>query len=203
MKKRKPKWAWWTWQDDEEEDGGYATSQSISITGPGEDNVATHFNLIDTASVNSASGSAAGTTSFPSVNRFKVHAIRGEILIAMTTTTAVAADQVLIHLGIAKCDESFNVPAAQTVFRPDTFADSTRDWMWLHRHILNTAPVIAGINNPLNRMAFSVPVHVKTVRTVREEERIQLVCVVEGLLGASTWEVVFHPYLRILISEIV
>lgn len=203
-RKQKPRHAWWAWSAADGSDGSYAPAAVTFTINPGSGSFQylTHLTLIDTSSEISASGDQ--TQSFPNINKFRVKAIRGQILIQLSSVNIVSQDYMALHLGVSKVPEVLQVGGAPSA-NPAAIADSRRDWMWFHRTPWVFQTGLANLFTiGLQQQAQFLDVHIKSNRRVNENDSIQLSMVFAGTVAAlSSYVLLVQPFLRLLVEEVV
>lgn len=200
MKKHRPKWEWWSWgRGTDPVDGSFGVQMALGpFTGTGQTPVVNNT-IIDTASGRSISGSGAANQSYPSVNRFKVHAIRGHVMPVILGSTFTIADLYTLHMGIYKSSEGVQNYIAD----PAALQDANLDWLWISKKIFVVSNTILTSNFNLLPAAWTEEVHVKTIRTVRANERLCFVAtILHNVAVTSLYSANVTLWLRCLVSEI-
>lgn len=131
------------------------------------------------------------------LSRFKLLAIRGQVLPAFNTAGAVA-DRLLVRMGIAMIDNNALPPS------PGAVADGDVDWLWLAQGNLTITLATTDLATQWAQQqgAAGGTVHVKSKRIVTRDKKLVIVGTMVGIGAIMTTSITFNLFLRPLVTAV-
>lgn len=144
-----------------------------------------------------ASGAVASSDP-PTIQRFKVERVQGDITIGQSSA---GANGNVSMLGVGLIITKSTLAAGPVFPDPTNQTDAGWPWLWLRHYPVNeaTVPFAALIQQHLPDGSW---IDTKTKRIIREGERLYLVAKMPVYAGSPTGAYFISAFLRVLISKV-
>lgn len=133
--------------------------------------------------------------SVPWPDAYTVTHIRGQIILAFESITALVASNSYVSMGIVV--DTADVRGSQTIFNPAQWLDSQRHWKWLHHVPWAQAALFPTYSSSMKSIEVDVPMSIR----VSDLDRVSL-CVAWYSNIPSNSECVVTPFLRLLATGV-